>query len=68
MNAAFEVAIAGEHGSGDKILVVNGLSDIVAQRPTIADTGAAAVGGDPKAELFKGGEKTGIGEVGSDNA
>ncbi len=52
-DAAFEVAIAGEHGDGDQAVVFDGLRDVGGQRAGVADAGGAAVADDLEAELVE---------------
>ena len=53
VDAAFEIAVAGEHRRGDQILVVDGLGDFRRQRPGIADAGGAAEADEVVAELVE---------------
>jgi hypothetical protein len=43
VDAAFEVAVAGEDGDGDELVVLDGVDDRIRQRAGIADAGGAAV-------------------------
>ncbi len=53
IDAAFEVAVAGEHRRRHQILVVDGLGDFRRQRPGIADAGGAAEADQIVAELVE---------------
>ena len=53
VDAAFEIAIAGQHRRGDQILVVDGLGDLRRERTGIADAGGAAEADQVVAELVE---------------
>src|SRR3546814_9638216 len=53
MDAAFEVAIAGQHRRDAQLVVTNGLADRLVERARIADAGRAAVGDDVVAKVFE---------------
>src|SRR5712671_2228890 len=67
MNAALEIAIAAQHGDGDKIIVLDGSADRVGQRAAVADAGGAAVADQVKFQFFEERRQAGGGEVVSDN-
>ena len=50
IDAALEVAVAGEHRGDDEILVVDGVGDLLGQRAGVADAGGAAVADEVEAE------------------
>ncbi len=53
VDAAFEVAIAGEDGGRDEIVLVDRLGNLFGQRPRIADAGGAAEANKVEAELIE---------------
>ena len=53
IDAAFEVAVAGQHRRGDQIVLVDGLGDFLRQRSGIADAGGAAEADQIEAELVE---------------
>ena len=53
VDAAFEIAVAGQHRRGDQILVVDGLGNLRRQRSRIADAGGAAEANEIVAELVE---------------
>src|SRR5436853_602524 len=53
VDAALEVAVAGEHGSGHKIGFVDGLGDFRREGAGVADTGGAAEADQVVAELVE---------------
>ncbi len=52
-DAAFEIAVAGEHGRGDDAVVVDRLRDRLRQRARIADAGRAAEADEVEADLVE---------------
>ena len=65
MDAAFEVAVAGEHGGGHEFLSHDGRGDGGRQRAAIAYAGSAAIGGQMEAEgVERGREPGGVQVVG----
>jgi hypothetical protein len=52
-DAAFEVAVAGQHAGGDQALVVDGLGDRRRQRAGVADAGGAAEADEVEAERIE---------------
>ena len=53
IDAAFEIAIAGEHGGRDQIMFADGFGDRLRKRAGIADTGGAAITDEIEAELVE---------------
>ena len=53
MDAALEIAVAGEHGSDRKVARVDRVGDRLGQRAGIADAGRAAVADEVEAELVQ---------------
>ena len=53
IDAAFEVAVAGQHRRRDQVVVVDGLGNLRRQRTGIADAGGAADGDEVVAELVE---------------
>ena len=68
VDAALEVAVAGEHADGDQAVLFDGLRDVGGQRAGVADAGGAAVADDVEAELFEVGEQAGLLVVVGDDA
>ncbi len=50
VDAAFEVAVAGQHRGGDQIVLVDRFGDFLRQRPGVADAGGAAEADQVEAE------------------
>ena len=50
VDAALEVAIAGQHRAGDQVAIGDGLGDFLRQRAGVADAGCAAVADEVEAE------------------
>src|SRR3546814_2696656 len=63
MDAAFEVAIAGQHRRDAQLVVTNGLADRLVERARIADAGRAAVGDDVVAKVFEIFDQAGLLQV-----
>ena len=63
IDAALEVAVAGEHRAGDEVVRVDRLGDRLGQRPGIADAGRAAVADEVEAERVEMLLQPGLGEV-----
>ena len=63
VDAAFEVAVARDHGGGDGAVVVDGLGDLFGQRAGVADAGGAAVTDEVEAELVELLLQAGVGEI-----
>ena len=59
MDARFEVAVAGKHGSRDEIVPGDGFFHRLRQRTRIADAGGAAVADDLETELVEVGLESG---------
>src|SRR5262249_40026601 len=53
VDAPFEIAIAGEHGGSNEILVVYRLGNLWRERPGISDVGGAAEADEIVAELVE---------------
>ena len=53
IDAALEVAVAGEHGGGDEVVVVDRFGDLRRQRAGVADAGGAAEADEVEAELVE---------------
>ena len=53
IDATFEVAVAGEHGGGDEILIVDRLGNLGRERTGIADAGGAAEADEIVAEFVE---------------
>ncbi len=53
IDAAFEVAVAGEHAGDDQVVFLDGFGDRLGQRAAVADAGRAAVADGVEAELFE---------------
>ena len=67
VDAAFEVAVAGEDADGDQLVVFYGVDDGVIQRAGVADAGSAAVAGGLEAERVQVGGEAGTVEVFGDD-
>ncbi len=66
-DAAFEVAVAGQHGGGDEAVLVDRLGDLRRQRAGVADAGGAAEADEIEAELVEVGLQAGLVEIGGDD-
>ena len=66
-DAAFEVAVAGQHGGGDDAVLVDGGGDLRRQRAGVADAGGAAEADEIEAELVEVGLQAGLVEIGGDD-
>src|SRR5690606_32579721 len=53
LDAALEVAVAGQHRDHGQVVVVDGLRDLLRQRAGVADAGGAAVADQVEAELLQ---------------
>ena len=53
IDAAFEIAVAGEHRGGDEIVLADRFRDRLRQRAGIADAGGAAIADEIEAELVE---------------
>ena len=53
VDAAFEIAIAGEHAGDDQVVLLDGLRDRLRQRAAVADARRAAVADRVEADLFQ---------------
>ncbi len=62
-DAAFEVAVARQHGGGDDAVVVDRLRNLFRQRAGIADAGGAAEADQVEADLVEILLQAGIGEI-----
>ena len=60
VDAAFEVAIAREHGGDHKFFLVDRLGDFVRQRAGVADAGGASVADEMKFQLLEIGHEPGL--------
>ena len=63
MHAALEIAVAGQHGDGDQLVVLDGFGDGVVERAGIADAGGAAVADRIEAERVKVGSQESLVEI-----
>ena len=68
VDAAFEVAVAGEDAGDDEVVFLDGLGDRLGQRAAVADAGGAAVADGVEADLFEVGVEAGFLEVVGDDA
>ncbi len=60
IDAAFEIAIAGEHGGRHQIALGDGIGDRFGERAGIADAGGAAIAHQIEAEFIEGLVEAGI--------
>ncbi len=63
IDAAFEIAIAGEHGRDDQFFFVDGLRHFFGQWAGVADARGAAVADQMKFQLLEIGSQAGLGEI-----
>ena len=63
MHAALEVAVAGEHGDGDELVVLDRVGDRLVERAGVADAGRAAVADELEAERVEVGGQAGLVEI-----
>ena len=68
MNAGFKVAVAGQHGRHDQIVLGDGLFQMRLQRAGVADTGGAAVADGLKAQPVQIGRQAGLVQILGDDA
>src|SRR3954471_1096302 len=66
MDPALEVAVAGEDGRDDEVVLLDGRRDRLVERPRVADAGRAAVAGEGKPKLLERGHEPGRLEVAGD--
>ena len=67
IDAAFEIAVAREHGRGDEIARRHGRRDRIGQRAGIADAGGAAIADEVEADLVEVLLQAGLGEIVGDH-
>ena len=63
MDACLEVAVAGQHGGANQVVLHDGFLDRFRQRAGVADTGGAAITGQVEAEFFEVGQQACLGQV-----
>ena len=68
MHARLEIAVAGQHGRGDQIVLDDGVLDRRGQRAGIADAGRAAVADEVEAELVEIRLQAGLVQIIGDDA
>ncbi len=62
-DAAFEVAIAAEHGADDQVALGDGFADLGDKRAGVADAGGAAVADEVELQLVEIGRQPGLGQI-----
>ena len=67
IDAAFEIAVAGENGGGDEIVLADGFGDFLRQRTGIADAGGAAEADEVEPDRVEILLQAGLGEIFADH-